>query len=152
MKISRHELNSIYGHFLAERFLGKKCCYIRFDLNLKSLPRVIQDETATKIARRFRNNLSKFYYGNAARHRAQFADVLVHLHPDDLFWHLHIVAEVPADRRFQDVKDFTNIFVARNNPFCVPRKTDAAYFDEVKNLVGAVIYNGRFGFDTLLLF
>ena len=152
MKPSQHEMNSTYGHFLAERFLGKKCCYIRFDLNLKSVPTTIRSETATKIARKFRNNLSKFYYGNAARHREKFADVLVHLHPDDLFWHLHIVAEIPDDKRFQEVKDFTNYFVAKNFPLCVSRANDAAYFDKVNNPIGAVIYNGKYGFDTLLVF
>jgi hypothetical protein len=159
MRQSRVVENSTYGHFLyGDQFLGKRCCYVVFDLNLWSVPPVFRQDEAVKIARKFRNNLSRFYFRKAARKKKQFASVVAHLHTKPHF-HIHILAEVPETQRFADVRDFTKDFVIRNYPLCVSRRKDkdgnkdqVCFFEPIENVIGASIYNNRFGTESCLLF
>lgn len=158
MKYKRCLIDQHFGKFLIQQFVGKQCCYIVFDLNLYSIPSQFKDGEALKIARKFRNNLSRFYYGNAARKQKRFAAVAIHLHRQPNT-HFHIIAEVPGTTRFDHVRSFTETFVTKNFPICVPRKKtrngtfdEVCYFAPINNLVGASFYNNRFGYDTCLLF
>jgi len=156
MKTASLPSTQTYSHFFAQRFHGKRSCYIRFDLNISSIQGQFREAECQRIARKFRNNLSRLYFGNAARHSQKYADLTIHLHQDD-FWHFHIVAEVPEDKEFSQVRSFAEMFVIKNRPLTVPRKMAAngstiCYFEPTESLIGSQIYNGRFGLETALIF
>jgi hypothetical protein len=177
MRTNTRLLNETYGKLYAERFIGRRSCYVRFHLNGSELGRrnVIvrgfsyKDEVAEKIARKFCSCLSRFYYGNAARRYGRKADMTIALHKGRFFdgnsgayvfsevgnWHLHIVAEVPDHKTFDEVKDCVLEFVAKNAPLTVPQSKSnadapALYFAETRDEVAAQIYNTRFGTDSVL--
>ena len=156
MRTQRRKHDQEYGNFFAN-YIGQRSAYIEIDLNLNHLPLRQREEQAAKIARKFRNNLSRFYYGNAARKQKKFAAVVIHLHKTKktetgAFWHLHIIAAVPDDMRFQAVRDFSNDFVVRNFPQVKPRAKDICFFEPTRDAVGAAIYDGKFGPNSISVF
>lgn len=177
MRTNTRLLNEIYGNHYAERFIGKRSCYIRFHLNGTELGKrniilrgfSYKDEVADKLARKFCSSLSRFYYGNAARRFDRKADMTIALHKGRFFdcktnsyvysgvgnWHFHIVAEVPNHKTFDEVRECVRLFVANNAPLTVPQSKSnidapALYFAETRDEVAAQIYNTRFGTDSVL--
>ena len=178
MRTNTRSLNEAYGKHSAQRFIGKRSCYIRFHLNGNELGRrniifrgfSYREEVSAKLAGKFCWALSRYYYGNAAKRFGRKADMTIALHKGRFFdckansyvscevgnWHFHIVAEVPDHKSFDEVKECVKLFVARNAPLTVPQSqsnTDAPalYFAETRDDVAAQIYNARFGTDSVLL-
>ena len=156
MKTQHKKIDQAYGKFFAD-YIGDRSLFIEIDLNLNNHPKQQREEEAKKIARKYRNNLSRFYYGNAARTQKKFAAVVIHLHKKKKtevgsFWHLHIIAAVPAEIRLQAVKDFTKNFVVRNYPLVKPRGKDICFIEQTRNATGAAIYDGKFGPDSISVF
>ncbi len=178
MRTNTRLLNEEYGKHYAKRFIGKRSCYIRFHLSSTELNRrnVIvgdfpyREEVAVKLARQFRNSISRLYYGNAARYSKRFADLTAALHNGRYFedaqggnhfhecggWHLHIVAEVPENICLLKVKSHAEGFVIRNSPLTVPHKdqdgiTRLLYFAQTRDDVAAQIYNSRFGTESVVV-
>lgn len=176
MRPTTRATNQDYAAFLADRFLGKRAVSIRFDLNLSEVPSVLRDDAATKIARKFKNNLSRFFFGKAARRFNKSADMTLALHKRgkskggiwqrDIWqrniwqrdiWHFHIVLSVPDHISLDETKAFTEAFVVKNYPLTVPSETNSrestiCYFEPTETLIGSQIYNSRFGLETVLIF
>ena len=156
MKTASFPSKQTYSRFFAQQFYGKRSCNIRFDLNMSSVQRQFREAECLRIAKKLGNNLSRFYFRNAARHLKKRADLTVHLHQKDV-WHFHIIAEVPADKEFSQVKSFFETFVISNYPLTQPRRmtvngSSVCYFEPTESLIGSQIYNGRFGSETALIF
>ena len=156
MKTQHKKIDQAWGVFFADHVGDRSVC-IEIDLNINHIPYQQREDEAAKIARKFRNSLSRFYYGNEARTKKRFAAVVIHIHKKKKtdtgsFWHLHIIAEVPEEFSFQSVKDFTNLFVIRNFPVVKPRERDICYFELTRNVIGAAIYDGKYGSDSIYVF
>ena len=94
MRTDRFATNRNFAQFiLAELFQRKNILNVRVHLNWTQIPTVLRREFATKIARRFRNNISRFYFPDARN--GNFAVCVIYLHEDDCP-HLHILVELPC--------------------------------------------------------
>ena len=161
MRQDRFTTNSNYAHFaLAEIFRAKNTANIRIHLNWSAVPSILREEFARKVALRFRNSISRFYYPKNAR-KGCFATCVIHLHKE-VNAHLHILVEIPDERTVEDVRQFVRRFIQKprrgeNNLLvwdCIPPKysDDLFYVEEVEDLIGSLIYNQRHGLETALVF
>ena len=160
MRTDRFATNRNFAQFiLAELFQRKNILNVRIHLNWTQIPTVLRREFATKIARRFRNNISRFYFPDARN--GNFAVCVIYLHEDDCP-HLHILVELPDNKTIEEVRRFVGDFVRkprRDNMDrlvwdCVPaKKRDTLFYvEEAHDLIGSLIYNQRYGLETALLF
>jgi hypothetical protein len=161
MRTNHLKTNSDYAHFaLAEIFDGKRVANVRIHLNWGSIPTLLRHDFAKNIATKFRNNISRRYFSNAAR-RGNFAACVIHLHRDEVP-HLHILVEIPEHQTLEDVRQFVGEFVNKSTRNecgrliwnCVPARSvnTLFYAEEVENLIGSLIYNQRYGLESALLF
>ena len=161
MKTDTYTLNSNYAHFvLADLFQGKKVVSIRIHLNWFYIDRNLKQEFAVKVARRFRNEISRFYFGNEAR-RGKLAASVIHLHQEDEP-HLHILVELPETKAIEDVRNFVRQFMftprqqwnGRKLFDCILQNNVSGnqYVEETTTIIGSLIYNQRYGLETALIF
>lgn len=160
MRQNRITTNSNYAHFaLADIFQSRAVANVRIHLNWAQTPYFLRQDFARAVAKRFRNNISRFYFPDARD--GHLAVCVIHLH-DKEFPHLHILVEIPPHKSIKDVQEFVRRFVCKPSRDemkrqvwdCIPAKYQDTLFyaEEVNDLIGSLIYNQRYGLETALIF
>ena len=139
-----------WNEWLAKRFGNKETICVVVDLLPCRLHQGSQEWLSQDIieqtARRFRNKLNHYYFGNAARRFGKSLEMTVHLHSDP-HKHFHVVVEKPINEtqlKFQSIIGE----ICLNDGWLKP----CPYFGKTERVHAAQAYNGRYGNETLILF
>jgi hypothetical protein len=142
----------VWSEFNQKRFQDThRIAYIVLDLNLSGIPASLQSEQVQKIARKYHNGVSRYLFGKKARRGKSQANLLIHHHPKPQH-HLHMLLQIPENRNFRQVRDFTYEFILKNRERFIPQRDALCHFEETRNLIGSTIYNQKFGSDSILIF
>ncbi len=139
-----------WNEWLAKRFGNKETICVVVDLLPCRLHQGSQEWLSQDIieqtARRLRNKLNQYYFGNAARRFGKSLVMTVHLHSDP-HKHFHIVVEKPIN---ETQLKFRSIIggICLNDGWLKP----FPYFGKTERVHAAQAYNGRYGNETLILF
>jgi hypothetical protein len=145
-------LDLVWSEFNQKRFQDThRIAYIVLDLNLSGIPASLQSEQVQKIARKYHNGVSRYLFGKKARRGKSQANLLIHHHPKPQH-HLHMLLQIPENRNFRQVRDFTYEFILKNRERFIPQRDALCHFEETRNLIGSTIYNQKFGSDSILIF
>ena len=151
MRIEQYENPKQIAAWLSNRFDHKRSANIRLDL-LSSQTTTdgflsINDELAEKIARRLRNDLNQFCFGNAARRGHKELIITIALQKDP-HWHFHIQVEIPEHKSFESIKSFVENLSRKPNSWIKQN----LYCSETKSDIGTQLYNLRSGANTVIIF
>ena len=151
MRTEQYENPKNIAAWLSNWFDHKRSANIRLDL-LSSQTTTdgflsINDELAEKIARRFRNDLNQFCFGNAARRGHKELIITIALQKDP-HWHFHIQVEIPEHKSFESIKSFVENLSRKPNSWIKQN----LYCSETKSDIGTQLYNSRSGANTVIIF
>lgn len=139
---------------LALFFEGERAANICFDLCEthriadSQLFEMLDPRRAELVMKSFANELNQFCYGNAFHRYGKQTVVVGALHNRTAQWHLHIVVGIPDHMTMEDIDAFTQKFAERNS-WVKPRRK-GAYCEPVRTVLGSLIYNAKYGLDTII--